>query len=314
MTPLARRATAEMLGTAFLVFFGCSAVIMEFFSRYGVFGIAVIHAVVLSLAISMTLAISGGHLNPAVTIGLLTIKRITPTNAFIYVASQIVGGIFGALMVRLVMPTNVGHVIAYGAPALSSTTSFMRGVTIEAVLTFLLMSAVLRSTDASFEEAAMMSGAGPLRTFGAITLRLGLPGILALMLLVVIRSFESFEVPALVGLAGNVSVLTTDIYLSAKSSATPSYGQSAAYSVCLLLIVVLLLVYPLLAGNSPVYGRLGALVLLAAIGASAWNIVGGYAGQVSVGHSVFFGVGAYSAVVVYTHLGWPPIAGAPPAT
>jgi branched-chain amino acid transport system permease protein len=75
--------------------------------------------------------------------------------------------------------------------------------------------------------------------------------------------------------------------------------------------LVLVLVYPLLAGNSPVYGRLGALVLLAAIGASAWNIVGGYAGQVSVGHSVFFGVGAYSAVVVYSHLGWPPIAGAP---
>ena len=112
-----------------------------------------------------------------------------------------------------------------------------------APLTFLLMSAVLRSTDASFEEAAMMSGAGPLRTFGAITLRLGLPGILALLLLVVIRAFESFEVPALVGLAGNVSVLTTDIYQSAKSSTTPSYGQSAAYSVCLLLIVVLLLVW-----------------------------------------------------------------------
>ena len=35
-------------------------------------------------------------------------------------------------------------------------------------------------------------------------------------------------------------------------------------------------------------------MLLAAIGASAWNIVGGYAGQVSVGHAVFFGFGAYS--------------------
>src|SRR5215475_5673156 len=76
-------------------------------------------------------------------------------------------------------------------------------------------------------------------------------------------------------------------------------------------LVVLVLVYPLLVSGSPVYGRLGALVLLAAIGASAWNIVGGYAGQVSVGHAVFFGFGAYSAVVVYTHLDWPPIAGAP---
>ena len=112
-----------------------------------------------------------------------------------------------------------------------------------APLTFLLMSAVLRSTDASFEEAAMMSGAGPLRTFGAITLRMGLPGILALTLLVIIRAFESFEVPALVGLAGNVSVLTTDIYQSSRNASGPNYGQSGAYSVCLLLIVVLLLVW-----------------------------------------------------------------------
>jgi iron(III) transport system permease protein len=112
-----------------------------------------------------------------------------------------------------------------------------------APLTFLLMSAVLRSTDASFEEAAMMSGAGPLRTFRTITLRMGLPGILALLLLVVIRAFESFEVPALVGLAGNVSVLTTDIYQASKNSSLPNYGLSGAYSVCLLLIVVLLLVW-----------------------------------------------------------------------
>ena len=71
------------------------------------------------------------------------------------------------------------------------------------------------------------------------------------------------------------------------------------------------LAYPWLVMNSPVYQRLGALVLLAAIGASAWNIVGGYAGQVSVGHAIFFGIGAYSAVLGYHHLGLPPIAGVP---
>src|SRR5258708_28529211 len=88
-----------------------------------------------------------------------------------------------------------------------------------------------------------MAGAGPMKTFRSITLRLGLPGVLALMLLVGIRAFESFEVPALVGLAGNVSVLTTNIYQSAKSSSAPNYSESGAYSVCLLLIVVLLLVW-----------------------------------------------------------------------
>jgi branched-chain amino acid transport system permease protein len=57
--------------------------------------------------------------------------------------------------------------------------------------------------------------------------------------------------------------------------------------------------------------RLGALVLLYAVGASAWNIVGGYAGQVSIGHVVFFGCGAYGALATYTHLGLPPILGLP---
>ena len=112
-----------------------------------------------------------------------------------------------------------------------------------APLTFLLMSAVLRSTDASFEEAAMMSGAGLLQTFRTITLRMSLPGILALLLLIFIRAFESFEVPALVGLAGNVTVLATEIYQSSKNSSMPNYSESGAYSVCLLLIVVALLIW-----------------------------------------------------------------------
>lgn len=73
----------------------------------------------------------------------------------------------------------------------------------------------------------------------------------------------------------------------------------------------LVLAYPLLTAGSAVYQRLGALVLLAAIGGSAWNLVGGYAGQVSVGHTVFFGAGAYAAIAGYTHFGLPPIAGAP---
>jgi len=72
----------------------------------------------------------------------------------------------------------------------------------------------------------------------------------------------------------------------------------------------LLLAWPLLV-QDVFWQRIGALVLLSAISASAWNLLGGYAGQVSVGHAVYFGAGAYSSLVVYTDLGWPPIAGAP---
>jgi branched-chain amino acid transport system permease protein len=63
--------------------------------------------------------------------------------------------------------------------------------------------------------------------------------------------------------------------------------------------------------STPFQQRLGALVLLYAIAASAWNIVGGYAGQVSVGHVVFFGCGAYASMAAYTHFALPPLVGIP---
>src|SRR6476659_10962347 len=74
----------------------------------------------------------------------------------------------------------------------------------------------------------------------------------------------------------------------------------AAFAIC----------YPLLL-SSPFQQRLGALVLLYAIAASAWNIVGGYAGQVSVGHVVLFGCGAYAAMGAYAHFALSPLVGIP---
>jgi iron(III) transport system permease protein len=105
-------------------------------------------------------------------------------------------------------------------------------------LTFLLMSSVLRSTDASFEEAAMMSGASPLRAFGSITLRMALPALCGLTLLIFVKAVESFEVPALVGLAGNVNVITTMIYQSSRRAGAPNYGEAGAYSICLVVILL----------------------------------------------------------------------------
>jgi branched-chain amino acid transport system permease protein len=75
-------------------------------------------------------------------------------------------------------------------------------------------------------------------------------------------------------------------------------------------LAVLLIAFPFLL-NDPFYHDIGVSVLLAAIAASAWNIVGGYAGQVSVGHGMFFGVGAYLPLLVYQHGAWPPVIGVP---
>jgi branched-chain amino acid transport system permease protein len=77
-----------------------------------------------------------------------------------------------------------------------------------------------------------------------------------------------------------------------------------------LVVLVLVIAYPLLF-TTPFQQRLGALILLYAIIASAWNIVGGYAGQVSVGHVVFFGCGAYAAMGAYAHFALSPLIGIP---
>jgi len=77
-----------------------------------------------------------------------------------------------------------------------------------------------------------------------------------------------------------------------------------------ILLAAGLLVYPFIF-SGPFYLDVGVTFLLAAISASAWNIVGGYAGQVSVGHAMFFGLGAYAPLLAYTLFGWAPIAGIP---
>lgn len=75
------------------------------------------------------------------------------------------------------------------------------------------------------------------------------------------------------------------------------------------LIVALIIALPLVL-STPFEQRIGALILLYAIAASAWNI-GSYAGQVSVGHAVFFGCGAYAATGAYAHFGLSPLVGIP---
>ena len=90
------------------------------------------------------------------------------------------------------------------------------------------------------------------------------------------------------------------------TSARPT-RRLAAFAVW---VFALVMAYPLWF-STPFQQRLGALVLLYAIAASAWNIVGGYAGQVSVGHVVFFGCGAYAAMGAYAHFGLSPLVGIP---
>jgi iron(III) transport system permease protein len=113
-------------------------------------------------------------------------------------------------------------------------------------LVFLMLAAVFRSMDPALEEAALMSGAGLWRTAFHISFRLALPGIAAVVMLVFIRALESFDIPALVGMPGNVHVLTTVLYQDTRRT-PPDYGEASAFGVLLMLVVLACLYY---------YGRL----------------------------------------------------------
>ncbi len=145
MTALYRRLTAEFFGTFALVFFGCAVVVMDSFpgARWGVQGVALVHAVILAIAVSATMGISGGHLNPAVTAGLAAIRRISPTDAAAYIGAQLAGAVIAVFALKAVIPASVARLASWGTPALASQMTFTSGIVLEAILTFMLMSAVM---------------------------------------------------------------------------------------------------------------------------------------------------------------------------
>lgn len=102
-------------------------------------------------------------------------------------------------------------------------------------LAFLMMVAAFKSMDPSLEESAMMSGAGTWQTLRRITLRLLMPTSASVLLILFVRSLESFETPALVGIPARIFVYTSEIFL-AYNEYPPDYGRGAALAVGLLLL------------------------------------------------------------------------------
>jgi aquaporin TIP len=144
MPSLFRRSLAEALGTFGLVFIGTGSVITKYFpdANYGVLGVAVAHALVLSVMITATMSISGGHLNPAVTLGLLAARRTTPSTAGAYIVAQLVGAVLASLLIKTIYPVAVWRAASLGTPSIAGSITLPQALIVETVLTFFLVSAV----------------------------------------------------------------------------------------------------------------------------------------------------------------------------
>ena len=154
---LTQKLSAEFLGTFLLVFGGCgSAVLAAAFPQVGIGLLGVAFAFGLSV-LTMAYAvghISGGHFNPAVTVGLFTAGRVPAKDIAPYIAAQIVGAIAGAGTLYVIASGKAGFDVSAGFAANGYGAHSPGGYTLiaallsEVVMTFFFLIVILGSTDA----------------------------------------------------------------------------------------------------------------------------------------------------------------------
>ena len=148
MTDLARKAAAELLGTFILVFFAVGSAVFGI-DKIGALGVALAFGLVL-LALAYAIGpVSGCHVNPAVTLGVLLRGGISLTEAGAYWVAQFAGGIAGGALLKI-MTSQFGKVTdqtnALGTNDWGKTISGPGAFVLEIVLTFLLVFVVLLVT------------------------------------------------------------------------------------------------------------------------------------------------------------------------
>ena len=132
-----RKYWAELLGTFLFVFVGAGSAL----ASQSLLAAAFANGLGLAVAISITMGVSGGHLNPAVTIGLLLGGKVPKRDVIPYIVSQLIGATVAGLLLIAIFPSSLGSDVNWGAPSLN-VISVAQGTTLELVMTFLLVLAV----------------------------------------------------------------------------------------------------------------------------------------------------------------------------
>ena len=132
---------AEFFGTFTLIFIGVGAIAADHITggKLGLTGIALAHGLAIGVMVSATAAVSGGHLNPAVTIGLWSAGKINAKNALGYIIAQCLGAVAAAFLITCTVPFEALAAVNIGTPALGAGISMGRGLITEVILTFFLV-------------------------------------------------------------------------------------------------------------------------------------------------------------------------------
>jgi MIP family channel proteins len=135
------KCVAEAIATFALVIVGAGSIIADSQTdgAVGIVGVALAHGLVLLGGISATMHISGAHINPAVTVAMMAVKRITPSLAVAYIGAQLIGATAAGVVLKMTFQPEAAVKVNLGTPALGAGIGFSQGILIEAILTFLLL-------------------------------------------------------------------------------------------------------------------------------------------------------------------------------
>jgi len=144
MSRTGRACIAEAIGTFALCFIGAGSIVLNTKTggAVGLIGIALAHGLILSVMISALGGVSGGHFNPAVTIGFLVTKKQEVGAGISYIISQLIGATVAGLLLRIIFAPDVWQKAHLGTPMLGDGVSFGTGILVEIVLTFFLVTAI----------------------------------------------------------------------------------------------------------------------------------------------------------------------------
>jgi aquaporin Z len=134
-----RRGTAEFIGTFALTFFSAGAIMV---GSAGLLGVALAYGLAVALAVTFFRHVSGGHLNPAVTLGFVVTRRIEVGLAGVYWLMQLGGACVAALLLWWIFPAEAIAPARLGAPLLHPSIGQGAGFVLEAILAGFLVLAV----------------------------------------------------------------------------------------------------------------------------------------------------------------------------
>lgn len=132
------RYIAEAAGTALLVFFGVGAAVFGL-AQIGTLGVALAFGLVLLTLLYAIGPVSGAHLNPAVTVGFLVARRITATEAGVYIIAQVIGGFIGMGVIRLISTAGAVEMQVNGANSYGERINVGGAFLLEVIMTFMLV-------------------------------------------------------------------------------------------------------------------------------------------------------------------------------